>query len=57
MADVPTDDEALALDEITEVGPGGNFLARKYTRPTRATSGTTTSSTTPSSTAGSPPGA
>jgi trimethylamine--corrinoid protein Co-methyltransferase len=32
MRDVPTDDEALALDEIREVGPGGNFLARKYTR-------------------------
>jgi len=32
MAEVPTDDEALAVGEITEVGPGGNFLARKYTR-------------------------
>ena len=32
MRDVPTDDEALALEEIMEVGPGGNFLARKYTR-------------------------
>ena len=32
MAEVPTDDEALALDEIMTVGPGGNFLARKYTR-------------------------
>ena len=32
MRPVPTDDEALALDEIMEVGPGGNFLARKYTR-------------------------
>jgi trimethylamine--corrinoid protein Co-methyltransferase len=32
MRDVPTDDEALALDEIREVGPGGNFLARRYTR-------------------------
>ena len=32
MRDVPVDDEALALDEIAEVGPGGNFLSRKYTR-------------------------
>ncbi len=32
MKEVPTDDEALALEEISEVGPGGNFLARKYTR-------------------------
>jgi trimethylamine--corrinoid protein Co-methyltransferase len=32
MKDVPTDDEALALTEIMEVGPGGNHLARKYTR-------------------------
>ena len=32
MADVPTTDEALAVGEITAVGPGGNFLARKYTR-------------------------
>ena len=32
MKDVPVDDEALALGEITEVGPGGNFLSRKYTR-------------------------
>ncbi len=32
MADVPTTDEALAVGEITDVGPGGNFLARKYTR-------------------------
>ena len=32
MRDVPVDDEALALGEITEVGPGGNFLSRKYTR-------------------------
>jgi trimethylamine:corrinoid methyltransferase-like protein len=26
------DDEALALDEIKAVGPGGNHLARPYTR-------------------------
>jgi hypothetical protein len=26
------DDEALALDEIKVVGPGGNHLARPYTR-------------------------
>ena len=32
MKDVPTDDEALALEEIMQVGPGGNHLARKYTR-------------------------
>ena len=32
MKEVPTDDEAIALEEITEVGPGGNFLSRKYTR-------------------------
>jgi trimethylamine---corrinoid protein Co-methyltransferase len=32
MRDVATDDEAIALDEIMEVGPGGNHLARKYTR-------------------------
>jgi trimethylamine--corrinoid protein Co-methyltransferase len=32
MAPLPVDDEALALDEIKEVGPGGNHLARPYTR-------------------------
>ena len=32
MKPVPTDDEALAIDEIVAVGPGGNHLARPYTR-------------------------
>jgi trimethylamine--corrinoid protein Co-methyltransferase len=32
MAPLATDDEALALDEIKAVGPGGNHLARPYTR-------------------------
>ncbi len=32
MAPLPVDDEALALDEIEAVGPGGNHLARPYTR-------------------------
>ena len=32
MAPLPTDDEALALDEIKAVGPGGNHLSRPYTR-------------------------
>ncbi len=32
MAPLATDDHALALDEIREVGPGGNHLARPYTR-------------------------
>ena len=32
MAELRTDDEALALDEIMAVGPGGNHLARPYTR-------------------------
>jgi trimethylamine--corrinoid protein Co-methyltransferase len=32
MAPLPVDDEALALDEIKTVGPGGNHLARPYTR-------------------------
>ena len=32
MAPLPVDDEALALAEIREVGPGGNHLARPYTR-------------------------
>ncbi|HTX78294.1 MAG TPA: trimethylamine methyltransferase family protein [Longilinea sp.] len=29
---VPVNDEALALDVIDSVGPGGNFLAQKHTR-------------------------
>ena len=32
MRGVPVDDDALALDEIEAVGPGGNHLARPYTR-------------------------
>ena len=32
MAPLAVDDEALALDEIKAVGPGGNHLARPYTR-------------------------
>ncbi len=32
LRDVPVDDEALALEEIMAVGPGGNHLARPYTR-------------------------
>ena len=32
MAPLPVDDEALALEEIEEVGPGGNHLSRPYTR-------------------------
>ena len=32
MAPLPVDDESLALDEIQAVGPGGNHLARPYTR-------------------------
>jgi trimethylamine--corrinoid protein Co-methyltransferase len=32
MSDLPVDDAALALDEIAAVGPGGNHLARPYTR-------------------------
>jgi trimethylamine--corrinoid protein Co-methyltransferase len=32
LKDVRLDDEALALDEITAVGPGGHHLARDYTR-------------------------
>jgi trimethylamine--corrinoid protein Co-methyltransferase len=32
MREVPVSDYALALDEIKAVGPGGNFLATKYTR-------------------------
>ena len=33
MSELQVDDEALALDEIKAVGPGGNHLARPYTRP------------------------
>jgi trimethylamine--corrinoid protein Co-methyltransferase len=32
MSELPVDDEALALDEIKAAGPGGNHLARPYTR-------------------------
>jgi trimethylamine--corrinoid protein Co-methyltransferase len=32
MKELPLDDEALQLDEIIAVGPGGNHLARPYTR-------------------------
>ena len=32
MGTLPVDDEALALAEIDAVGPGGNHLARPYTR-------------------------
>ena len=32
MSELPVTDEALALAEIDEVGPGGNHLARPYTR-------------------------
>ena len=32
MRPLPTDDESLAVGEISEVGPGGNFLARPHTR-------------------------
>ena len=32
MSELPVHDEALALDEIDAVGPGGNHLARPYTR-------------------------
>jgi len=32
MKPLPVDDEALALDEIMAVGPGGNHLSRPYTR-------------------------
>ena len=32
LKDVATDDEALAVEEINAVGPGGNHLARPYTR-------------------------
>jgi trimethylamine---corrinoid protein Co-methyltransferase len=32
LRELPLDDEALQLDEIVAVGPGGNHLARPYTR-------------------------
>jgi len=32
MSELRVDDEALALDEIKAVGPGGNHLSRPYTR-------------------------
>ena len=32
MKDVATDDYAIDLEEIMAIGPGGNFLASKYTR-------------------------
>lgn len=32
MADLPVDEDALAVEEIIAVGPGGNHLARDYTR-------------------------
>src|SRR5665647_1051200 len=32
---VPTDNEALAVEEIRAAGPGGNHLARRYTRDHR----------------------
>jgi trimethylamine--corrinoid protein Co-methyltransferase len=32
MSELRVDDETLALDEIKAVGPGGNHLARPYTR-------------------------
>jgi len=32
LKNVATDDEALAIEEISAVGPGGNHLARPYTR-------------------------
>ena len=32
LSEVSTDDEALAVEEIIAVGPGGNHLARSYTR-------------------------
>jgi len=32
LQELPLDDEALQLDEIVAVGPGGNHLARPYTR-------------------------
>ncbi len=32
LREFAVDDEALAVDEIMSVGPGGNHLARPYTR-------------------------
>ena len=32
LKELPIDEHALALEEITVVGPGGSHLARKYTR-------------------------
>ncbi len=32
LRDIAVDDEALAVDEIIAVGPGGNHLPRRYTR-------------------------
>jgi len=32
MAGIPVDDEAIALETIHAVGPGGNYLAQKHTR-------------------------
>ncbi len=32
LGEVPTDEQALAVDEIIAVGPGGNHLSRTYTR-------------------------
>ena len=32
MSELKVDDEALALDEIKAIGPGGSHLARPYTR-------------------------
>jgi len=32
IMDIDLDDEALALDAIAEVGPGGHFLGHKHTR-------------------------
>jgi len=32
MKGLPLDDESLQLDEIVAVGPGGNYLARPFTR-------------------------
>ena len=52
--DVPTTDEALALDEIIGSVRAATSWPASTRAPTRATSGTTTSSTTPSTTAGTP---
>lgn len=32
LREVPVDEYAIAMDEIAAIGPGGNFLATKYTR-------------------------